>query len=82
MATLLSGRYAITNSDLINDKATRNDPRKVFYEAMIESRTYEEYLSKVGSLHVEIAAYRKGPINGRMEILYARRNGWIRDGRT
>jgi len=34
---------------------------------------------QVGCAEVSVAAYKTGTINGRMEILYARRRGWIAD---
>ncbi len=49
---------------------------------MLAAEDYEEYLEKVGSIAVEVESYKSGPIDGRMEILYARRSGWIEDEGT
>jgi hypothetical protein len=77
--TDISGRYRIVNEALLREKASREDKRHIFYSAMFASQTYEEYLSKVGQEEVCVASYKSGPINGRMEILYCRRRGWIVD---
>jgi hypothetical protein len=45
---------------------------------MLSNSTYEGYLSEVGQQIVNVPTNRK-PISGRMEILYARSNGWIKD---
>jgi hypothetical protein len=51
-----------------------------FYVAMLLSLTYEEYLAKVGVRTVDRPDYKEGATNGRDEILYCRRSGWIVDG--
>jgi hypothetical protein len=33
----------------------------------------------VGQKLVEVEGYKANPISGRMEILYARKSGWIAD---
>jgi hypothetical protein len=48
---------------------------------MLEHRTYEGYEDAVRGIAVTVPTYRMGPVNGRMEILYARRKGWIEDER-
>jgi hypothetical protein len=75
----LHGGYSVINHDRLAEKARAHDPRQVFFRAMQVCRTYEEYLARVGLLDVEVESYHAGPINGRMEILYARRSGWIED---
>jgi hypothetical protein len=79
MITNLTGSYELRNIALLHDKANRNDPRRVFYRAMLQHSTYEGYLAAVGTVAVEVLCYKAGPITGRMEILYCRRNGWIAD---
>jgi len=49
---------------------------------MLENDTYEAYLARVGATNVEIPGLKTNPINGRMEILYARRHGWIEDANS
>jgi hypothetical protein len=63
----------------LREKANRNDPRNVFYKAMLANDTYEGYTAQVRGIEVSVETYRTSPINGRMEILYARRSGWITD---
>ena len=46
---------------------------------MLASGSYEAYLAAVGQKLVEVNGYKQNPISGRMEILYARRSGWIED---
>ena len=63
----------------LREKANRHDPRRPFYVAMLANRTYEGYLAEVGGKEVMVEGYKQNPITGRMEILYARRSGWIAD---
>jgi hypothetical protein len=67
------------NEAFLREKANRDDPRRPFYVAMLANQTYEGYLAEVGSNEVTVESYKAGPISGRMEILYARRSGWIAD---
>jgi hypothetical protein len=80
MGTNLTGRFRILNSDALQTRADRqDDPRYVFYAAMLSSRTYSDYLARVGSVTVqpETTAYA---VTGEMEIRYCRdRRGWIAD---
>jgi hypothetical protein len=46
---------------------------------MLSNDTHEAYEAMVGRMQVIIPNYKKGPISGRMEMLYARRSGWIVD---
>ena len=74
------GRYRIVNDSFLREKASRlNDPRHRFYQVMLSSKTYEEYLAQVGQVEVIAPTYKTGPVSGRMEILYARKSGWIAD---
>ncbi len=78
--TDIRGHYLILNEAFLREKANRStDPRHKFYEAMLASRSYGEYLARVGRMEVEVPTFKTGPINGRMEILYARRRRWIQD---
>jgi len=69
----------LVNEALLREKANRDDPRRGFYETMLASGSYEAYLAAVGQKLVEVNGYKQNPISGRMEILYARRSGWIED---
>lgn len=78
--TEITGRYRLVNDAYLREKANQSDdPRHVFYVAMLTSRTYEEYLARIANMKVSVASYKTGPIDGRMEILYCRRNGRIAD---
>ena len=78
--TNLKGAFVLINEALIREKANRkDDPRHIFYKAMLETRTYEAYDAAVGSIHVSVETYKTCPISGRMEIKYARKRGWIED---
>lgn len=77
--TDLRGPYRILNEAFLREKANRDDPRRQFYVAMLANRTYEGYLAEVGDKEVMVKGYKQNPITGRMEILYARRSGWITD---
>ena len=46
---------------------------------MLTNRTYEGYLAEVGKMEVDRIGFKAGPTNGRDEILYCRRNGWVID---
>jgi hypothetical protein len=82
MKTKLSGKFILVNEELLREKARRPyDPRRVFYQAILDTRTYEDYADLVRGTQVTVETFKTGPINGRMEILYARRNGWIVDAR-
>lgn len=75
----LAGRFHCLNTAILREKANRDDPRAPFYAAMLAADTYETYYRLAGSGSVEVESYRKGPITAHMEIMYARRNGWIED---
>lgn len=77
--TTLTGRYERVNEAFLREKANRNDPRRIFYVAMLNCDTYEGYLAQVGQKLVEVSGFKDNPISGRREILYCRRNGWIQD---
>jgi hypothetical protein len=69
-----------SNEAFLRQRASRrDDPRHVFYVAMLSNDTHEAYEATVGRMQVIIPDYKKGPISGRMEMLYARRSGWIVD---
>jgi len=69
----------VLNEAFLREKSHRDDPRKVFYVAMLDHRTYGGYLAEVGQKLVAVEGYKANPISGRMEILYCRRSGWIAD---
>ena len=72
MAEDLRGRFRIVNRCQIQKKAENiDDPRHVFYQAMLASGTYAEYLARAGSIIVqpETTAYS---VSGEMEIRYVR----------
>ena len=76
----LAGRYKIMNESILREKAGReNDPRHIFYEAMLENNSYAAYLAEVGQTLVNVEGYKANPISGRMEILYARKYRWVVD---
>lgn len=76
----LSGKYVRLNEAFLLEKANRhNDPRNVFYKAMLANDTYEAYLAAVRGIVVSVETYKTRPIDGRREIFYARRSGWIAD---
>jgi Endonuclease NucS C-terminal domain len=76
----LRGRFVRVNEAFLREKANRqHDPRNVFYKAMLETDTYEAYAAAVRGLEISVESYRSGPINGGMEIRYARKSGWIAD---
>lgn len=78
--TKLKGAFVLINESFIREKANRkDDPRHIFYKAMLETSTYEAYEAAVGGIEVSVETYKTGPISGRMEIKYARKRGWIAD---
>jgi hypothetical protein len=77
---VLTGRYTRLNDAFLRQRASRvDDPRYVFCVAMSGNDTFEGYDAAVEGIQVLVPSYKKGPINGRMELLYARRSGWIAD---
>ena len=56
-----------------------DDPRNVFYKAMLQHDTYEDYLEQVGKVTVVAPTYKRAAISGHAEIIYARHHGWIVD---
>jgi hypothetical protein len=80
--TVLAGRYRIVNEPFLRERAARRgDPRNVFYEAILANGTYEGYARATEGIAVTVPTFGEGrkPINGRDEILYARRSGRIAD---
>lgn len=78
--TSLRGTFVRINESFIRAKADRqDDPRHIFYRAMLETSTYEAYRAAVGHIKVSVEGYKAGPISGWMEIRYARKCGWIAD---
>jgi hypothetical protein len=80
--TVLSGRYTRKASDYLKKRAAdRNDPRSVFYQAMIDNDAYEGYLKSVGEKEVYPLSLGGGKIaiTGRGEMVWTRRKGRIED---
>jgi hypothetical protein len=80
--TVLAGKYRLVNIPFLRERANRkSDPRSVFYQAILDNDTYEAYEYKVSGISVTVPTFGEGqkPINGRDEILYARRSGHIVD---
>lgn len=73
------GDYVIVNRAFLNEKANRDDPRNIFYRAIKSHHTYEDYEDAVRGIKVSVPTFRTKPIDGHMEIMYARRMGWIED---
>jgi hypothetical protein len=80
--TNLAGPYRIVRAKVsaLREKAERGGPTSVIYQAMLRNDNYEAYLAEIGQHTVDRPGYKAGPTNGRDEILYCRRNGWIEDG--
>jgi hypothetical protein len=78
--TELRGPYRIVREAFMREKAgADHDPTHIFYVAMLKHKTYEAYLADVGRTMIDRPGYKRGPTNGRDEILYCRRNGRIVD---
>ena len=76
------GNYVVVDQAFLREKANRtHDPRHVFYKAVLEHRSYEKYENAVRGIRISVPSFRTGPITGHMEIMYARRMGWIEDAR-
>lgn len=81
MRTEISGLYRLVDDIYLREKAAdMSSPVYVFYEAMLTSLTYEDYFAKVGNVEVNKPGFKENPVTARDEILYARRNGRIKDG--
>lgn len=77
-----TGRYIFANHDKLRERAARtNDPRHIFYRAMLTHSTYDDYEAEMGSRVVMVPTRRgQRPVTGHAEIRYARDDrGWIRD---
>ncbi len=51
----LTGRYRLLNEAFLREKANRDDPRNVFYAAMLRNSTYTAYLAEVGQKEVRFS---------------------------
>jgi hypothetical protein len=77
-----SGNYMISNILQLYNRANQNDdPRHVFYKAILNNETYEGYIYAVRGIAVSPdtpkGTYHKRPVIGHAEFLYARRQSWI-----
>ena len=78
----LRGRYVRANAAKLRQRANRkDDPRHVFYEAMLENDSYEAYEAVMGTRTVLVETWNPPSlVSGHAEILYARNDrGWIED---
>jgi hypothetical protein len=79
---VFSGQYLLNNEAFLRERANRiGDPRKIFYEAMLKSNTYEAYYAEVGNKEVLVEIFRPARlVSGHTEMWYARnQTGWIED---
>jgi hypothetical protein len=77
-----SGRYVRINEEMLREPSSRrDDPRHVFYEAMLENNTYEAYEAVVGTKTVTVETWSPpGLVSGHAEMRYARNDRrWIED---
>jgi hypothetical protein len=77
-----SGRYVCANQTKIQERAENtNDPRSVFYQAMLKNNSYDAYEKQVGTLEVLVETWHPPEImSGNREMRYARNiRRWIRD---
>jgi hypothetical protein len=78
--TAATGRYQILDHSAIKERAERdNDPRHIFYEALLACDTYESYRRRVGHVTVQPATTSYA-VTGNMELDYVRnRRRWVAD---
>src|ERR1700730_12362379 len=77
-----TGGYVFANHHKLRERAARtDDPRHIFYRAMLTHSTYDDYEADMGSRVVMVPTRRgQRPVTGHAEIRYARDDrGWIRD---
>lgn len=74
-----SGRFVRINQAFLRERANReSDPRRIFYNAMLENDTYEAYEAQVGNKEVVVETFHPPRlVSGHTEMWYARRSGWI-----
>ena len=76
----LKGRFQRINTAHLKHRAGRtSDPRHIFYRAMLETDSYERYMAETHGKDAWTHDRVQDGTDGRAEILYARRNGWIVD---
>jgi hypothetical protein len=81
MTIELSGPYRLVEDAYLRRRANdADDPRHVFYIAMLTCLTYEQYLNRVGDIKVVPVTHLSRAISGRDEIRYSRDKNRIRDG--
>jgi len=74
-----AGPYRIVkDSDMRRRAIQKEDPRHIFYETMLSSGTYDNYLRRVGNMVVQPAT-TSYPVSGSMEICYCLKKQWIAD---
>lgn len=76
-----SGRFKRVNEAFLRERANRqDDPRKIFYKAMLRCETYEAYEAEVGNTEVLVETFNPPRfVSGHTEMWYARDSGWIQD---
>ena len=74
----LKGRYKFANQKKPEERAAnKQDPRHVFYEAMLRHSTFEAYDADVGD-QVVVNKGQRRYVTGRAEMSYAaRERGWV-----
>lgn len=78
--TKLTGGFRRVNSAHLKHRAGMTmDPRHFFYRAMLETDTYEAYMAETHGRMATTGDRKQDGTDGRAEILYARRHGWIVD---
>ena len=78
----LRGRYVRINEAKLRERANRkDDPRNIFYEAMLENDSYEAYEAAIGMRTLLVKTWRPPSlVSGHAEMPYARNDrGWIED---
>jgi hypothetical protein len=78
----LRGQYVRVNEAQLRERANRkDDPRHIFYEAMLENDSYEAYEAVIGTKMVRVETWTPpSMVSGHTEIRYARNDrGWIED---
>ena len=78
---VFSGSFVRLNEAFLQERANRqDDPRRVFYQAMLENDTYEAYEAAVGTIEVLVDRFHPPRlVSGHTEMWYARHSGWIED---
>jgi hypothetical protein len=81
---VFDGRFVRVNEALLRERANRGgDPRRIFYEAMLETETYEANEADVGNKEVLVETFHPPRlISGHAEMWYAGHGSWIEDAKS